>query len=627
MKTFSRTLWWLVGLGLGVYGILTLWIAFLGATYPYQLDYGEGVVLWFTQEIVRGHSIYTLPGSPAYASSNYPPLAMLLAAMLSPIFGDGYAAGRLLNFASVLIVATLIYRVVHTETRNRWTGAIAALLFFGSPYVYHWVPLFRVDLIGLAFAFGGVYLVWSWERTQSVVTTQSEQSTVYYSLFTLFFLLALYTKQTLLAAPAAAFLALFARDKKLAIIFAIALGVSGGIIYLLLDAMTGGGFTFGLLTSNATVFLFDQLTTLLTNFFTTFPILLMLALWSWVNRIRSRKIGVLEWYALISLAMLMMSGRIGAWENYFFEAIAMACVFTGFQISDFRFQIDDLSTSRKSTIYTLRVQFAIAILLIVQLILYWRDPRIALDLVTQGEPANRDLATLLQRTSGTIISEDMGALATSGKQVAYYTFQYSSLARSGGWDQSWELNGLRDGKFPLVILEQGTREDVDHYRRFTRAFVSALDRYYAHTQTIGHYEIYIPAPLLKIQRFDFGDAIALVGYTIEPETLKPGMMKLDLVWQAQRAMAQRFTAFVHLENMNNEKIAQDDREPYNGIYPTTRWAANEMVRETYSLNVPKDLAPGKYVLLIGWYDTYSGDRLSVPNSQDDSATLATFEIK
>ena len=221
----------------------------------------------------------------------------------------------------------------------------------------------------------------------------------------------------------------------------------------------------------------------------------------------------------------------------------------------------------------------------------------------------------------------MGALATSGKQVAYYTFQYSSLARSGGWDQSWELNGLRDGKFPLVILEQGTREDVDHYRRFTREFVSALDRYYAKTQTIGHYEIYTPARSLKIQRFDFGDDMALVGYTIEPETLKPGTMKLNLVWQAKHAMKQRFTAFVHLENANGDKIAQDDHEPRNGNYPTTRWAANEMVREVYTLNVPNDLSPGKYALLIGWYDTDSGDRLSVPNGKDDSAVLATFEIK
>jgi hypothetical protein len=186
---------------------------------------------------------------------------------------------------------------------------------------------------------------------------------------------------------------------------------------------------------------------------------------------------------------------------------------------------------------------------------------------------------------------------------------------------------LRDGAFSLVILEYGTREDVDYFRRFTREFVSTLDRYYVRTQTFGDYEIYTPAPNLRLQSADFGDAIALIGYNAEPETLKPGTLKLNLVWQAKRAMPQRYTAFAHLENSAGAKIAQDDHEPRGGNYPTTNWAANEMVRERYTLNVPNDLSPGKYVLRIGWYDTYSGERLPVPNNVDDSALLATFEVK
>jgi len=240
---------------------------------------------------------------------------------------------------------------------------------------------------------------------------------------------------------------------------------------------------------------------------------------------------------------------------------------------------------------------------------------------------NQELAVLLARTPGTILSEDMGALATSGKGVAYYTFQYSSLARSGKWDQNWELNGLRDGAFPLVILERGTREDVDHYRRFTREFVSALDRYYARTRTIGKYEIYAPAPPLRLQPADFGDAIALVGWNAQPASSPPGALHVTIVWQARRAMPQRYTAFVHLDaaRADGGKIAQDDREPRGGIYPTTRWAPNEMVQETYTLKVPGDLPRGKYVLRVGWYDADTGERLPVPGSADDAVVLATFE--
>jgi len=640
MGSLSRFLWLLVGLGLGLYLALTLWLGFLGLSYPYQLDYGEGIVLWFAQELARGHSIYRLPGFP-YASSNYPPVAMLLSAALMPILGDGYAAGRLLNFASALIVAALVYRIVKIETRNWRAAAIAGLFFVGSPYIYDWVPLFRADLIGLAFAFGGVYCIWEYGRRSSVT---SRQAIGYLALGILSFLLALFTKQTLIAAPAAAFLAIFLRDKRTALAFAVGLGAIGGGIYLAIDAATGGGFTFGLITSNATVFLPEQLLDLLQRFGSTFPILLFLAAWGWVVRVRARRIGVLEWYALTSLATLGMAGRVGAWENYFFEAITAMCVFGGLQIADGRWLIADSrwqiadsairssqfgSSNLQPLISNLQSQISnllLPVLLILQLVLLWHDPRVAADLVARDLAANQSLAELLARTPGTVISEDMGALVTSGKEVAYYTFQYSSLARSGKWDQRWELDGLRGGEFPLVILERGTREDVDHYRRFTREFVSALDESYAHTQDIGKYEVYTPSPLAHFQRADFGDDLAMVGWNTD-QNESPRALQVTIVWQAKRVMAQRLKAFVQLVKEDGSKVTQDDHEPRNGIYPTTRWAVDEMVRELYTLELPKDAALGEYAIKVGWYDSDTGDRLPVAGSVDNSVTLTAHGAK
>ncbi len=616
----ARFFWFAVWIALAIYFLLTLWLGIVGLIYPYQLDYGEGIVLWFARELVHGHPIYKgLAGYP-YASSNYPPITFLLTAVLMPIFGEGYVAGRLLNLASAFLVAALIYHIVRDESGNRRAAALAAMFFVGSTYVYHWTPLFRADLIGLGFAVTGIYFVWRHGRMPG----NSGRKRVYFVLFTFAFLLSLYTKQTLVASPAAAFLALLGRDKRAAILFAFVLGAIGGAIYLAIDFATRGAFTFGLVDSNATVFLLAQLFDLLGNYALTFAILIALATWEWVRRIRSGQFGVLEAYAVTSLATLVFAGRVGAWENYFFEAIAVVCVLAGFAIAS---QQSTINSQRSSLIR----QIALPMLLLAQLVLYTRDhdPRIAANLVAQDDPANQQLAALLSRTSGTIISEDMGALVTSGKDVGYYTFQYSSLARSGKWDQSWELNGLRDGVFPLAILERGTREDVDHYRRFTREFVSALDRYYAQTQTIGKYEIYTPSPLTHLQSADFGDAIAMVGWSAEPSDLQPptSNLQLSIVWQAKRAMTRRYTAFVHLENSNGEKVSQDDHEPRAGAYPTTRWASGETVREGYTLSVPGKLPAGKYMLRIGWYDTETGERLRVQGSADDSVLITTYEVR
>ncbi len=610
MNTLARFLWGLVWFSALTYLALTLWLGLAGLVYPYQLDYGEGIVLWFAQQLAHSQPIYKGLADFPYASSNYPPVAMLLSAMLMPVFGEGYVSGRVLNLGAALIVAALIFRIVQAETHRRTIAALAALFFLGSPYVYHWIPLFRVDLIGLAVTFAGVYFVWRWEKSNSRFT---------FCVFTFCFLLALYTKHTLFAAPVAAFLALWTQNRKQALAFALTLGGIGGALYLAFDYATRGGFTLGLIESNATIFLFDQLVALLKNFFATFAILILLAAWALIDRARTKRWGVLEWYALTAFAALGMAGRVGAWENYFFEALVVICV-----LSSFKFQVNGFNVSTLN-LKPETLNLLLPGLLLVQLGLAWHDPRIAADLMARDFPANQQLATLLRQTPGIVLSEDMGALATAGKPVAYYTFQYSSLARSGKWDQRWELDGLRDGAFPLVILERGTREDVDHYRRFTREFVSTLDRYYARTQTIGKYEIYTPAPPLRLQSVEFGNEIALVGWHIEPENLDTATLNLTLVWQAKRAMTQRYTAFVHLEKSNGEKIAQDDHSPRYGAYPTNRWAANEMVREVYTLSMPGNLAAGEYSIKIGWYDSDTGERLPVPASRDDSFELTVFK--
>ncbi|MBI5649700.1 MAG: hypothetical protein HZC40_04520 [Chloroflexi bacterium] len=420
MNFLSRWLWLAVWIGLAIYLAFALWLGFAGLAYPYQLDYGEGIVLWFAQELARGHAIYKPLTEFPYASSNYPPVALMLAAMLMPIFGDGYGAGRLLNFASALIVAALIFRIVRVETRMSlrmslravfakqsptWStpAILAAIFFLASPYIYHWVSLFRVDLIGLAFAFTAIYF--AWKREQNPITNASRELRIanyelrianYYLPITIFSLLALYTKHTLLSAPLAIFIALFRRDKGAAIKFALALGASGGAIYLALDVWTRGGFSAGLIESNATVFLFEQLVALLKNFVTTFPVLILLAGWAWFARIRARRIGVLEWYALSAFAALALSGRVGAWENYFFEAIAITCVYFGIQISNFKLRIANR-------------ELRITILLLIQLALFHHDPRIAADLIARDAPANRALAALLARTNGNIISVCVGS--------------------------------------------------------------------------------------------------------------------------------------------------------------------------------------------------------------------------
>ena len=106
--------------------------------------------------IWQGQSIYKgLDGYP-YAFSNYPPLLQTLAALLIPLLGVSYATGRVWNVVSIVALAALIYHVVRVRGGDRRAAALGALAFVGSPYIYHWAPLFRVDLPGLLLSALGI---------------------------------------------------------------------------------------------------------------------------------------------------------------------------------------------------------------------------------------------------------------------------------------------------------------------------------------------------------------------------------------------------------------------------------------------------------------------------------------
>lgn len=469
------------------------------------------------------------------------------------------------------------------------------------------MPLYRVDLIGLAFTFAGIYWVWRWEGRAGMQGAGRTFKTDWrLGLAVLSFLLALYTKHSLFFAPVAACLVLFLNDRRTAALFALVLGGAGGLIFALLELLTQGGWSFGILALNATVWTPRVFVPLVQSFVTTYLILLGLGIWGWWARVRVKKWGVLEIYALASLFSIALAGREGAWENYFLEPIAMACVFAGFALA---------SLSRMP-----RWNRVLPVLLLVQLTLFWseHDPRIAQRLFDDVRVGNERVGALVRNAQGMVIAEDMGLLWTNGKPVEYYSFVYSTLARAGRYDQQWERENLRAGNFPLVILNRSTRQDVDRYGNFTRAFVSALDFGYQVASEDARYVVYEPAPLENLgPGAQFGERFELVGWSLEPDELRAGdELLLTIVWRALQAPGARYTTFAHLETRDGFKLAQDDHEPVGGTYPTTRWQADEMVRDGYRLRLPASIKPGEYILRVGWYDTATQDRLSVNGAAD-----------
>jgi len=625
----SRALWAAALSGLLYLVGLTVWLGLAGLLFPYQLDYGEGLLLHFVNEWAHSRPIYGPLYTYPYITANYPPLSIVLALALTPLVGVGYLAGRVWTLLAIAAIAALILAWVR-RAGGRWLPAVvAALLFVGSPYVYHWAPLFRVDLAGLALTLAGLYVIFrAFPPPVTAIGRKPREHLLW--LAVLLFVAALYAKQSFVFAPAAAALYLFFFiDRRQAIRLVAAMGLLGGGLFLLIDALTGGGFWQGLVVSNVNPFLWPEFWQQVGHFGRTFAVLVLLSAWYGIDKFaldRStpvrQRISPFDLYLPAALLSLVFAGKAGAWENYFFEALAALSLGAGLGLAR-----AGSSPARLSRYRRLSLQLLAPLLLLAQAALMWHTPRVANRYLSLTRRSNEAIAPLLARTPDPLFSEDMGLLVTHGKVLDYCSFQYSQLARAGRWDQSWELGQLRERRRSAVILEQGTRLDVDRYQRFSREFLSELDRNYRLARRLGKYEVYEPDPLQHERRAEFGDALALVGWSVHtPPDLKPGdTVSLTVVWQAQRTSDKGYTAFAHLVDEAGRGWAGDDHVPRGGLYPTSAWGAGEMVRDTFRLTVPADAPPALYHVQVGWYDPASQARLPVGAS--DSFTVAMLPIQ
>lgn len=105
-------------------------------------------------------------------------------------------------------------------------------------------------------------------------------------------------------------------------------------------------------------------------------------------------------------------------------------------------------------------------------------------------------------------------------------------------------------------------------------------------------------------------------------------LTLTLDWQALSQMTADYTIFVHLLGPDGRPVVQDDRQPLNGLYPTSQWQVGELFSHQVLLeNVPA----GEYNLVTGLYPYPDLTRLPVlatrPFAQDGLIWLQTVTVQ
>jgi hypothetical protein len=111
-----------------------------------------------------------------------------------------------------------------------------------------------------------------------------------------------------------------------------------------------------------------------------------------------------------------------------------------------------------------------------------------------------------------------------------------------------------------------------------------------------------------------GESIIARGYelTNDGETLH-----LELYWEARSGVTHDYKVFVHTLDSSGKILQQVDREPLDGVYPTSAWQAGQVVRETFLLPSTN----GQVAIEFGLYDAGKGKRLARADGGGDSISI------
>ena len=123
------------------------------------------------------------------------------------------------------------------------------------------------------------------------------------------------------------------------------------------------------------------------------------------------------------------------------------------------------------------------------------------------------------------------------------------------------------------------------------------------------------------------NGLRLVGMDELPAALDAGgALPVRLVWAADAPIPADLTASVQLLGPEGAPVAQQDRAPEGGFYPTSAWRGpGDLVAEAYSLDLPAALPAGEYRLVVAWYDPATGARVPLAGG-GDAAELSAWVV-
>ena len=439
--------------------VVTLLHVALVVPLPYEFEIGEGPLLGVAVRVAQGLGAYPPATQLPYVISPYGPLPYYLAGLCVKLFGVSFTAPRVLVVASGIWCAAIIALLVRHWGGTRLVSLGFGLLYLSRPVVQVWLPLFRVDLMGLALSLTGLYIFAKSRRWYLSVP---------------FFLAALFCKFLLVSGPLACFLyAVFRKEIRKAMWFAAGNITLGALAFLWAERRTSGWFAFHTFWANAGhPFSLSQAVKLVQGELTGDYFLVVLAL-ALACFLRSRpEVSLPLTYLGLSFLTCFAVGKMGADHNYFLEWQAALCLCAGLAYHFLRAQCDS-----RSLVCAL-LPAALSAMVVVSL----NTP----NLHPTNDSGCRQAYEYVKRFPGKrILSENPGAVVMAGKfSPVFEPFLWTREVVDKGWPDTEIVNLIRSRQIDLIVLGTDAMR-VSLQDRWPNSVMRAIEQNYRPVQIFG----------------------------------------------------------------------------------------------------------------------------------------------
>lgn len=478
-RTALRWIAGIVAVGLAGHLIVLLWA-------QHEFTPVEPLVVLHSNMFAQGEGLYWGVNRYPYTISAYGPIFYAVSGYLHKLGVPAYQSGRILAFGALLAALWLCWLCLGYLTRNRYAQWAAVILAASTSNILYWGTTGQVDLLGCCFSLGAL---------AAFLKFRERADTKALALSGALVILAVFTKQTFVAAGAAIGLTLLREDRKRAALWIAGVGLAGGGIASGLNALTRGGFFADAIFANINPFAWFKLgqqAQYLT--LTGAGVILTAVAGAWHC---SRRTAPVYLYAGLAAGVwLMTAPKIGSDLNYQVEMMLALAICAGCALDQLAF-FPSLFTARQTWVTLLQMPLllhvALNVLLTVRVVAerVIREPFKALE--------TNVLRAYVHRP-GRVLSVQYDSLVYERGRLEVEPLIYSLLVRGGLTDPAPVLRDLETRQFATVILADNVFEratapqDLEHGTLTAAQLDAVRDNYKLIGPVDGPYGVYVYEP-------------------------------------------------------------------------------------------------------------------------------------